>query len=208
MDEPSSGLDFPHQHAFYIESMKFNTNSAIDSFNLANEILEKHSKGEIDIQQNQDLFLDALHNIVNQSGAISRYFWPAYDTPRNAANNQKNIHKNRGIYLREVFEIEEGNPLQNRALRNAVEHFDERLDLYLQNGIFGYIFPSLIMDAPDDSGVAHHIFRAYYLNDAIFQILGERFEIEPIIEELFKIHDKLTGYFERGNGFSKNSGNF
>ncbi|OQW69120.1 MAG: hypothetical protein BVN34_06355 [Proteobacteria bacterium ST_bin12] len=203
MQEPSNGLSIPYQHAFYIQSMLFNTTSAIKSFRIALTILEKDESGEIKIQDYKERFLDELHNIINQSGAISRYFWPATASPRNATESQKNIHKIRGAFLKDVFDIKEGNPLENRALRNAVEHFDERLDLYLEQGIIGNIFPSLIMNEPDNSGVAHHIFRAYYLKDAIFQILGERFEIEPITDELIKIHAQLTKFDENGGNFSK-----
>src|SRR3546814_2786138 len=92
----------------------------------------------------------------------------------------------------------------NRALRNSIEHFDERLDLYLQDGIVGYIFPSLILPEPEDSDVPHHIFRAYYLKEGIFQVLGERYEIQPIVDEVARIHDLLVK-FDRNGGVFRSS---
>lgn len=105
--------------------------------------------------------------------------------------------------MREVFEVNESSPLVNRGLRNSIEHFDERLDLYLQGGMVGYIFPSLILPEPEDSEVPHHIFRAYYLKEGLFQILGERYEIQPIVNEMARIHDLLVRSDGNGGVFKR-----
>jgi len=181
--------------------MLFNTTSAFQSCSIAENIVQKISSGEIDPQAKKEILLDCLQNVVNQSGAISRYFFPSRDGPKGGSG--KNLHKDRGAYLREVFEVDESSPLVNRGLRNSIEHFDERLDLYLQGGMVGYIFPSLILPEPEDSEVPHHIFRAYYLNEGIFQILGERYEIQPIVNEVARIHDLLVKFDEHGGVFRK-----
>jgi len=183
--------------AFYIQSMLFNTNSAFQSCSVAEKIIEKILLEEIDPQEKKDLLLDCLQNVINQSGAISRYFFPSRDGVK--GTDKKTIHRDRGLYLSKVFGVKDDSPLMNRALRNSIEHFDERLDLYLQEGITGFIFPSLILAEPEDSGVAHHIFRAYYLKEGVFQVLGERYEIQPIVDELARIHDILVG-FDGGGG--------
>lgn len=188
----------PHQ-AFYIQSMLFNTTSAFQSCCIAEKIIKKISYGESDPQENMDTLLDCLQNVVNQSGAISRYFFPSRDGTKGA--DMKSIHKDRGQYLSKVFGVKDDSPLMNRALRNSIEHFDERLDLYLQGGIVGYIFPSLVLPEPEDSGVPHHIFRAYYLKEGIFQVLGERYEIQPIVDEVARIHDLLVKFDGNGGVF-------
>ena len=203
MEETSPVKWTPHQ-AFYIQSMLFNTTSAFQSCSIAEKIVKKISDREIDLQAKKDILLDCLQNVVNQSGAISRYFFPSRDGPKRGGD--KNLHKDRGAYLREVFEVDEANPLVNRGLRNSIEHFDERLDLYLQGGMVGYIFPSLILPEPEDSEVPHHIFRAYYLKEGIFQILGERYEIQPIVNEMARIHDLLVKFDENGGVFRSSYG--
>jgi hypothetical protein len=190
----------PYQ-AFYIQSMLFNTTSAFQSCSIAEKIINKIGNGEIEPQQKKDILLDCLQNIINQSGAISRYFFPSRDGVKGGAIEQKTIHKDRGLYLAKVFEVGDDSPLVNRGLRNSIEHFDERLDLYLQGGMIGYIFPSLILPEPEDSDVPHHIFRAYYLKEGIFQVLGERYEIQPIIDELARIHDLLVRFDSNGGVF-------
>lgn len=198
MEDEAFRILTPH-HAFYIQSMLFNTTSAFQSCSIAEKIIKKISDGEIDPQEKKDILLDCLQNVVNQSGAISRYFSPSRDGKK--GTDKKTIHKDRGLYLSKVFGVKDDSPLMNRALRNSIEHFDERLDLYLQDGIVGYIFPSLILPEPEDSYVPHHIFRAYYLKQGIFQVLGERYEIQPIVDEIAKIHDLLVRFDSNGGVF-------
>ncbi|MGG2021715.1 hypothetical protein AB1J88_16920 [Pseudomonas sp. S8] len=198
MENEAFSIWTPHE-VFYIQSMLFNTTSAFQSCSIAEKIIEKISVGEIDPQEKKDLLLDCLQNVVNQSGAISRYFFPSRDGVK--GTDKKSIHRDRGQYLSRVFGVKDNSPLMNRALRNSIEHFDERLDLYLQEGIVGYIFPSLILPEPEDSDVPHHIFRAYYLKEGIFQVLGERYEIQPIVDEVARIHDLLVKFDGNGGVF-------
>src|SRR3546814_8574091 len=113
-----------------IQSMLFNTTSAFQSCSIAEKIIKKISDGEIDPQEKKDILLDCLQNVVNQSGAISRYFFPSRDGVK--GTDKKTIHRDRGQYLSKVFDVKDDSHLMNRALRNSIEHFDERLDLYLQ----------------------------------------------------------------------------
>jgi len=198
MEDQEFDICTPYQ-AFYIQSMLFNTTSAFQSCSIAEKIIKRISDGEIDSQELKDVLLDCLQNVVNQSGAISRYFFPSRDGVK--GTNKKTVHRDRGKYLSKVFGVNDDSPLMNRALRNSIEHFDERLDLYLQNGITGFIFPSLILPEPEDSDVPHHIFRAYYLKEGIFQVLGERYEMQPIVDELARIHDLLIKFDGNGGVF-------
>lgn len=198
MEDEAFSIWTPHE-VFYIQSMLFNTTSAFQSCSIAEKIIEKISFGEIDPQEKKDLLLDCLQNVVNQSGAISRYFFPSRDGVK--GTDKKTIHRDRGRYLSKVFGVKDDSPLVNRALRNSIEHFDERLDLYLQEGVVGYIFPGLILPEPEGSDVPHHIFRAYYLKEGIFQVLGERYEIQPIVDEVARIHDLLVKFDGNGGVF-------
>lgn len=183
--------------------MQFNTVSALASCDEASEYVNAISEGTIGPQDRKDELLDCLQNLVNQTGAISRYFFPSCEDPRKATSRQKGVHGKRGTYLRKVFAVGDDSPLKSRRLRNSVEHFDERLDLYLEDGIVGHIFPSLILDEPKESEVSHHIFRAYYLREGIFQVLGERYELQPIVDEVGRIHNLLVKFDENGGVFTE-----
>jgi len=64
---------------------------------------------------------DPILAILNHSAVLSRTFWPASQTA---------AVKARGAFLRPLFNLSEPHPLDScgRALRNDLEHWDERLD--------------------------------------------------------------------------------
>jgi hypothetical protein len=168
----------PFCESFYMESMLFITESALRSVKSANEALKKMADRSDDFNQRQTL--NYLQNIVVQGAALSRYFWPA-----------RKEHEKRGEILRKAFNVTDTSPLKSRDLRNEIEHFDEKLDVYLAGGIFGVILPHYIGSLPDASATPSYLFRAYYTDKAIFEILGKRYEINPITKEIGRIHKLL-----------------
>jgi hypothetical protein len=187
-------------HAFYIQSMLFNTSSALQACDRASKYIEEISEEKIGTQDRKDELLDALQNFINHSGAIARYFFPS---PMGSKSDKKALHKARTEFLCNIFDVDEQSPLHDKKLRNAIEHFDERLDRYLEEGVVGNIFPSLIMNKPEETDVPHHIFRAYYLNEGIYQVLGERHYVQPILNEVVRVHDLLVKFDENGCVFRK-----
>lgn len=198
MDKHETSICPPYQ-VFYIQSMLFNTASARQAVDRAFKYIKAISKKELGPQDRKDELLDCLQNFINHSAAVARYFFPSMI----GGKGEKAIHKNRAEFLRQIFDVTESSPLHDKKLRNAIEHFDERLDMYLAGGIVGSIFPSLILDELEEEDVPHHIFRAYYLNHGIYQILGERHSIQPILDEVIRVHELLVTFDENGGVFRK-----
>lgn len=127
----------PHYRIFYSLSMAFCTKSAVRSIEVLNDVFEHFANADTpDTEKDIDVqsMLDELQNVVVQGAAVARYFWPIRD-------NQQ-IHANRAEALRKEFGITDDNPLRVcKPLRDAMEHFDERLDKYLARGVVGHIFP-------------------------------------------------------------------
>lgn len=174
------------------------TSSALQACERASKYIEAISAGKIGYQDRKNELLDCLQNFINHSGAVARYFFPSFGGVK---KGRRDIHQKRAAYLRRVFEVDENSPLFDKRLRNAIEHFDERLDHYLEEGVVGQIYPSLILDDPEDTEVPHHIFRAYYFNDGIYQVLGERHNIRPILDEMIRVNDMLVKFDENGGMF-------
>jgi len=128
-------------------------------------------------------------NIINRAALISRYFWPS---------SSEKLHKERGQRLRAAFVIHESNPIKDKNMRKFIEHFDEKLDSYLSNGIAGALIPSDAGNRVTDSPSVNHFFRAYYVDDWSFHALGLEFKIHPIINELIRIHLLLKKYKNEG----------
>ena len=122
----SDGIS-PVYEVFYIESMLFNTRHAANSIMYLLKVIDELDGNE-DPKRfeklDEERILNHVQNILLQGAALSRYFWPVRDA-----------HKSRGESLRASLAVSDESPLKNRDLRNAVEHFDERIDKYLANGI-------------------------------------------------------------------------
>lgn len=178
---------WPVYQFMYIESMLVITSSAIDSTEKLKRIYDPNldpnsiSKEEI---------LDWIQNIFTQAAALSRYFW--------TVKKKEKIHKNRSAYLRKVFGIKDHSPLKNRDLRNMMEHFDEYLDEFITKPIAGTIIPCHVGIELTDDGVPKHIFRAFYNRLGVFEVMGHRYELQPVVDEIYEVHRKLSKFAESG----------
>lgn len=176
---------YPYE-IFYIESMLSITRTAMVEQTLFRTTIEQLSQGK---EVNREIIIDSVQNIINYAASISRYFWPS---------STQTIHKKRGQKLRDSFDIKESNPLKNRDVRNFIEHFDEKLDLYLSNGISGSVIPSYIGPKVLFNGVNNYFFRTFYTDKWIFKVLNLEYKIIPIIDEIIRIHLLLEKFKDEG----------
>jgi hypothetical protein len=130
--------------------------------------------------------LDHVQNILFRAAAVSRYFWPS-----------RKPFEPRGEWLRSAFGVKDDSALRNRELRDAAEHFDERLDKYLQHGISGYVIPEWF-GPQQDKAVPTHYFRAYFINTGHLRILDQDFFVQPIVDEVIRVHNLLAGFDVNG----------
>lgn len=180
--EPLSPI-WPPFEAFYIQSMLFTSSSAVRSILRLESMFAKlpEQPTEEDVEKlPMKLVLDELQNMIGQAGALSRYFWPV-----------RKEFSARGTALRSAFDMTESSPLFNRDLRNAIEHFDERLDKYFGKNLVGYFFPEYVGAKPIDDGVPGHFFRAYFIDTGQFRLLDEDFEMKPVADEILFVQRHL-----------------
>mgnify|MGYP006145554677 CR=1 FL=1 len=184
---------WPPYEAFYIQSMLFNSSSAVRSIlrleSIFAKLPEHPTTEDVDLLPTK-IVLNELQNMVVQAASLSRYFWPV-----------RAEHKLRGRVLRECFAMTEASPLFNRDLRNAIEHFDERIDKYFSRGAFGYFFPEYVGARPDDDGVPGHFFRAYFVDTGEFRLLDEDFEMKPLADEVLFVQHHLELMDKEGGRF-------
>ncbi|TGD59136.1 hypothetical protein [Flavobacterium humi] len=174
---------FPHE-IFYIESLLSITRTILSEKNVVVTVLDQIQEGDY---ENGKILIDAVQNICTQAALISKFFWPVSRTK---------IHKGRGKRLREAYGIHEQNCLKDKQVRNFIEHFDEKLDLYLSEFTAGTIIPIYV--GPRIDMEAKQIFRGYFLNEAVFTILHLEYKIIPIIDEIERIHLLLEQDFISG----------
>jgi hypothetical protein len=185
----ASSIFAPHI-IFYYESIRFHCQCALSSVDFVASFIDMSNETKGNYEMTDELrnqILDNLQNILVHSAAISRYFWPSYC--KDKTNN--NIFKRRGLELKDMFQLNDKSPLKSRELRNALEHFDENLDLYLhEKPLVGHVFPAYVGGYPE-SEVPLHFFRAYYIDIGIFEVLGSKFEVQPIVDEIYKIYNHM-----------------
>ncbi|MFA4743669.1 hypothetical protein, partial [Vibrio vulnificus] len=183
---------YPTNEAFYIECLYGHTNSALDSVYKVGEwirlVVENDEKAHE--LAPEELFQE-LQNIVQQAASISKYFW-------SIRKGTKGVHKKRSRKLRQSLRISEDSALKSRELRDHLEHFDEKLDCYLTQNHVGQFIPLDIAAEPPKSDVPLHIFRGFYINPRIFVLLGNRYELTPIVAELEFVHTQLSNCIKNG----------
>ena len=173
----------PFHEVFYIINLQYNLESAWHSVVWIENFL---SKTEMRNSRDAAIVNEALNqiqNVVCQAASTSYYFWPS---------KVKAIHQSRANRLRTAFGVTEDSVLKNRDLRNIFEHYDERLDVFLRTTYAGTFIAGYVgVEAPPDARATHRFMRAYFYDTGIFEALGHRFELQPIVDELGRLHELL-----------------
>jgi len=176
----------PYYEAFYIHSILY----AADRSSIAFEQYKVAVADEEELATIVALVQEAL----THAAALSRFFWPS---PRKGDH----LARARGEKLRSAFGLDDTSPLSSRDVRNAIEHFDERLDQFLLPERFGYFFPEPLVGSHElaDEEIGN-IFKLVDPEQEIIVLLGEKHEFGPIRDAVFDIYSKavaMTGTGDR-----------
>lgn len=183
---------WPPYEVFYLDSLLYCTNSSLKSVETIRASLARGASlaPESDEWNTQaGAILDGIQNIAIQAAALSRYFWPA---------RNREPHTARAQHLREGLSVQDDSPIRNRDLRNQIEHFDEELDRLCAGGIVGNVFPQYVGPFPGEPEAPRFVFRAYFTDRALFELLGHRYSMQPIVNEILVLHDRLRGCCDSG----------
>lgn len=167
----------PMHTPFYTFSIRYSAQCCLSAFDLYERLLESGA--------DPATLISAVQEAVSHAGALSRYFWPS---PAGKRNNQYKLKLERGKKLRDIYKVSEDSALANRELRNAWEHFDEKLDTYVLSNDAGYFFPTPIIDSHTlaDNPIGK-VFKLVDPHNHCLVLLGKKFFFEPIRCEVEKI---------------------
>jgi len=164
----------PMYVAFYIEAIYYAAERAEAAFARFADCTATH-KSASDI-------VSSVHEALGHAAALSRFFFPVEKKP---------LPRARGARLCQIFEVSNNSALQDRNLRNALEHFDERLDEYLLGDIAGYIFPGpMVEDADVVDDKLGHIFRLVDPHANTFVLFGKKYPFGPMRSEIERIAER------------------
>lgn len=174
----SDGI-FPVYEPFYIHSIMYAADRVIESF----ERYQGHLKGD---SPDPDI-VSAVHESMGHAAALSRFFWPSGAGPRAPASLRR-LAAARAAKLRYAFRMEDSSPLRDRALRDALEHFDERVDRYLLSSDAGQYMPvPRVGDSSSLPNEHQHIFKLVDTERQVFLILDRKFSFGPICAEAERV---------------------
>lgn len=164
----------PYAGAFYICSIIYAAEAAFVAF----------ARYQRECQQGGDhsSAASAVHEALGHAAALSRFFWPS---------TSNKLAKARARLLRQAFEIADNSALKDRDLRNALEHYDERLDEFLLGDCVGKILPEPIVGNADlAQDPTSKVFKLLDPHSGVFVILGEAYRFQPVIAEVGRILDR------------------
>jgi len=181
----------PYFEAFYLISIHYSSDRCLESFYHYQQL-----KNEDDVIP--DYIISVVQEAIGHAAALSRYFWPSPGGTKSQKNLQE-LRLKRGKKLRESFNLDDTSPLFNRELRNAWEHFDERLDSYLAGMDSGMFFPNCqigshkLSDDPVDQ-----YFKLLDIEAECLVLMGTKYFFAPIRYEVERIFAKNTEFFKNG----------
>ncbi|OJI46505.1 hypothetical protein VVS316_03122 [Vibrio vulnificus] len=133
------------------------------------------------------------------AAALSRYFWPT-EKHKKSIVNQLDLRSKLGEKLRTAFSLDESSVLFNRDLRNAWEHFDERLDQYLLTHMAGMFFPgAVIADHTEADNPINHVFKLLDVENECLVLMNQKYFFAPIFSEVTRVFELAMTFDQNGS---------
>ncbi len=118
----------------------------------------------------------SIQLILIAAGNVSKILWPGRDK-----------NKARGIHLRVLLKIEDGNPIADRKFRDHFEHYDERLEKWNENRKEYFDF---VMNPSMQSFGLQNVSRGYNVDSNTLVFQGEELDLNVILTALKEIKEK------------------
>lgn len=131
----------------------------------------------------------SIHSLLTHSSNLSKLFWPPKTNGKGAQRTQA-----RGAVLRRRIGLPDtGHFLQDRKIRNHLEHFDERLDDWEENSERHNLVQDTIGPPSAISGVdASDMMRGYDPNSKTFTFRGEEYNIQQLADSVDDLYRRVA----------------
>jgi hypothetical protein len=124
-----------------------------------------------------------LHSFIAHVAAVSRILWP----PLKGDAAARARAQARGTDLCSVLGVDNSHPVASRDLRNHLEHYDERLDSWVQESTHHNLAVDIVGPAGVFGGPAmtsQDVFRQFDPAAKSFLFRGEVFPLQPAVSGL------------------------
>ncbi|UOQ99918.1 hypothetical protein MUN81_10545 [Hymenobacter sp. 5317J-9] len=177
----------------------FQSGAAIGALKEATSLIERYiASGRIPSGLENPYHIFAkLHAFISHAANVSKIFWPIVSPMRKneslADYEQRLPRIIRGRELREIYTIPDDSVLRLRNMRDNIEHYDERLDEFLnwwsENGANQTIADVMLLEPAyiQQHGLPSFRMRQYDCVNKIFYFQGQQLELQPIEAELTRV---------------------
>jgi hypothetical protein len=180
----------PEQEISYIYSILYSAERSLAAFDRYEDLIK--------IKTNATILISTVQEAIGHAGTLSRYFWVSRMGYK-STKELNELRKKRADKLRNKFGLIESSPLKERSLRDAWEHFDERLDIFLITHFAGCFFPTPILDKhtlADEPG--GRIFKLLDIEEQCLVLLNKKYFFNPIKQEVLKVYNYAMNVIENG----------
>jgi hypothetical protein len=146
-------------------------------------------------QRDQPTFWWAMDAALGALGNISKVFFPP---------GSRSQTKRRGRQLRETFGVQDDSLLADRALRDAFEHFDERIDRWFRDSPRRNFADRLIGPAGMIQGIdPGDMFRHLNPDTKAVRVVGDELDLQALVDEVQALVQRVAErhqvmWFDRG----------
>jgi len=119
---------------------------------------------------------------------VSKLLWPSEAKRRDETEQQAERRKNRGRQLRDALGVKVNSTIVPRLFRNSFEHFDERLDSWVDSSIRHNFVDDYVGPASGIKGLeATDMMRTYDPASNTLTFQGNKYELSPVLQELAEL---------------------
>lgn len=122
-----------------------------------------------------ETFWFAIDSALGAMARISKILWPTRAAPKESVERCRSF--------RRAFEVDEASPVLNRSVRDALEHFDERLDNWARSSAHRNLADRVI--APRTAIVGLHpddYARHFDPETNIVSVFGDRLDLQALVD--------------------------
>lgn len=173
----SDGI-LPPYEALYLESIIYSADRSNDAFNLFAISVDSGEEDEIVVAHVQE--------VLTHAAALSRFFWPSLGGQ--GGKTLRELREARARKLRTAFQLSDDSSLRDRGIRDALEHFDERLDDFLLSLKAGRIFPRpMVARISNLDEPTFKVFRMVDPEAMCFVLFGKEHYFAGLRDEVFDV---------------------
>ncbi len=169
----------PYVEVFYKHSILYSAKRCVSSFDRYEKSIGHEDADEL---------ISLLQEAIGHASSLFRYFYPS----KSGVKEMKLLKEQRGIKLCNMFKLKNTPIEEIKKIRDAFEHYDERLDRYLLKIQAGYIFPSCLLKSHTLADKKNaYIFKLLDTEAQCLVLLGQKYFFKNVKDEVSNIYSQL-----------------